>query len=188
MLRSSKIPSVASSGIQFDGTSATHRHFVTLCLSVYVSRLVYPVRNWCTPKKRLHTKPRWLTPCFLNRCWPWQRNNLLECYSESCVKIIADHMSRTFRDYPIMLIIEEPSHWYIQYAKHHQCLVTINFCTYDAKLKVLDWPLRSSWSQAEVVHLRNKRRIWAELGHRAWDQIIKCVTIPNVEPRCKPWK
>jgi len=42
MLRSFKILSVASSGIQFDGTSATHRHFVTLCLSVYVSTLVYP--------------------------------------------------------------------------------------------------------------------------------------------------
>jgi len=28
------MPSVASSGMQFDGTSATLRHFVTLCLSV----------------------------------------------------------------------------------------------------------------------------------------------------------
>ena len=35
--------SVASSGMQFDGTSTTHRHFMTLCLSVYVSTLVYPV-------------------------------------------------------------------------------------------------------------------------------------------------
>jgi len=37
------MPSVASSGMQFDGTSATLRHFVTLCLSVCVSILVYPV-------------------------------------------------------------------------------------------------------------------------------------------------
>src|SRR6266446_4405864 len=34
---------MASSGMQFDGPSTTHRHFVTLCLSVDVSILVYPV-------------------------------------------------------------------------------------------------------------------------------------------------
>jgi hypothetical protein len=54
MLRSLKILSVASSGIEFDGTSATHRHFVTLCLSVYVSTLVYPAG------KQVRRKPSFL--------------------------------------------------------------------------------------------------------------------------------
>jgi len=42
ILRSVKTPSMASSGMQFDGPSTTQCHFVTLCLSVDVSILVYP--------------------------------------------------------------------------------------------------------------------------------------------------
>jgi hypothetical protein len=61
--------------MQFDGTSATHRHFVTLCLRVfsveaciYCSRLGHQFGAMCTMRTKSHSNPKAPSPSTTFSC------------------------------------------------------------------------------------------------------------------------